>query len=326
MSKNTSNLLSKACLAYIIAGMAFLHIGCKKDSKSPVKLPVVKTISLTGELCSNIICNGLVLDNGGGKITACGMCWSTSQNPVIADPHTTDSMHINDSLNIDSFISHPDNFIPNRDYYLRAYATNSAGTSYGSTILISIDIDSNVYHTVLIGTQLWMVENLKVTRYRNGNPLLNITDNSIWINYNKGGYCNYNNDATKGILYGRLYNWYSIADTNNICPVGWRLPNSNDWSVLVTYLGGNDVAGGKMKEKGTDHWFAPNTGADNSSGFTALPAGNCGYGGTVSMGSSCGFWSDTSNRFTRGLLYNSAFLAGEGNDYSVLGLSVRCLK
>lgn len=119
------------------------------------------------------------------------------------------------------------------------------------------DIDGNVYHTVVIGRQVWMVENLKTTRYRNGDPIANVTGNTEWANIKTGAYCDYDNDPDNSITYGHLYNWYAVQDSRNIAPPGWRIPNDNDWKTLTTYLGGEDVAGGKLKE----------------TGFTALPGG-----------------------------------------------------
>lgn len=135
------------------------------------------------------------------------------------------------------------------------------------------DYDGNVYQTVLIGDQCWMMENLKVTHYRNGDPIPHVTDGVTWGNLTSGAYCNYNNDEGNVATYGRLYNWYAVDDSRNIAPAGWHVPSDAEWQTLVDYLGGDAVAGGKMKEAGTTHWASPNTGATNESGFTALPGG-----------------------------------------------------
>ena len=158
------------------------------------------------------------------------------------------------------------------------------------------DIDGNVYHTVTIGTQVWLVENLKVTHYRNGDPIPNVTDDAQWNSLTTGAYCNYSNDANNTDTYGCLYNWYAVNDGRNICPTGWHVPTNEEWSTLEMYLGGSSVAGGKMAEAGTTHWswLSPYTGATNESGFTALPGGfrfpSEGYEG---MGSFASFWSST---------------------------------
>jgi uncharacterized protein (TIGR02145 family) len=133
------------------------------------------------------------------------------------------------------------------------------------------DIDGNTYPIVEIGTQWWMAENLKAARYRNGNAIPNVTDSTAWAALTTGAYCNWGNDAGKAAVYGRLYNWYAVKDSRNIAPAGWHVPSDAEWQTLVDYLGGDAVAGGKMKETGTIHWNSHNTGATNESGFSALP-------------------------------------------------------
>ncbi len=156
------------------------------------------------------------------------------------------------------------------------------------------DIEGNIYHTVTIGTQLWMVENLKVTRYRNGDLIPNVSDFTQWNNLSIGAYCNYDNLSTNGITYGHLYNWYAVSDNRNICPKGWHVPSDDDWTILINYLGGKNLAGGKMKEIGTSHWNKPNTGADNISGFSALPGGlRLDDGSFKIIGSAAPWWSAT---------------------------------
>jgi len=124
-----------------------------------------------------------------------------------------------------------------------------------------VDIDGNFYHAVAIGTQVWMAENLRTTKYRDGSPIPNVTDSSVWILTTEGAYCNYNNDTTHSNTYGRLYNWYAVIDTRNIAPEGWHVPTQDEWNTLVQFLGGGAVAGGKLKETGTAHWNSPNRGA-----------------------------------------------------------------
>lgn len=145
------------------------------------------------------------------------------------------------------------------------------GISYSQTMT---DIDGNIYQTVTIGTQVWMAENLKVTHYRNGDAISNITDNTEWSNLTTGAYCNYDNDENNATTYGSLYNWYAVNDSRNIAPEGWHVPSDVELQTLVDYLGGSGVAGGKMKETGTTYWNRSNTGATNESGFSALPGGS----------------------------------------------------
>ena len=141
--------------------------------------------------------------------------------------------------------------------------------TYGSMT----DQDGNVYKTVNIGAQTWIAENLKTTRYRNGELIHYVTDNTQWKNLASGAYCNYNNDDKNKNVYGYLYNWYAVNDIRNLAPQGWHVPSDAEWTTLYSFLGGEDVAGFKLKESGIDHWNDPNSDANNESGFTALPGG-----------------------------------------------------
>ena len=158
------------------------------------------------------------------------------------------------------------------------------------------DIDGHVYLTVKIGNQWWMGENLKVTKYRNGDPIPNVTDDTEWYGLQTGAYCNYNNNSGNVGTYGRLYNGEAVKDARHIAPKGWHVPTKFEWQTLADYLGGDKIAGEKLKEIGLDHWNSPNTGATNESGFTALPGGNRnGYNGNfenLNMGAY--FWASSS--------------------------------
>lgn len=188
------------------------------------------------------------------------------------------------------------------------------------------DIDGNIYQTVTIGNQEWMVENLKVTHYRNGDAIPNVTDGITWSGLGTGAYCEYNNDSNNVATYGRLYNWYAVRDSRNIAPAKWHVPNDAEWQTLVDYLGGSSVAGGKMKETGTTHWAEPNTGATNESGFSALPGGlRSEYNGAyICMGIYGFFWSPTGvcSQLLR-YDYSEVYRDCESKVY---GFSVRCVK
>ena len=158
------------------------------------------------------------------------------------------------------------------------------------------DYDGDIYKTVKIGDQWWMMENLKVTRFRNGDAIPNITDNTVWTNMLTGAYCNYDNDEANVATYGRLYNWYAVNDGRNIAPEGWRIPSLDEgWETLFHFLAGDSVAGGKIKEAGTVHWRSANIGATNESGFCSLPGGYRGFnhGYFSFMGVASYFWSST---------------------------------
>lgn len=193
------------------------------------------------------------------------------------------------------------------------------------------DIDGNVYKTVKIGNQWWMAENLKVTRYRNGDAIPNVTNNSSWTGLNSGAYCYYDNNGSYDADYGALYNWYAVNDSRNIAPVGWHMPTDSEWQTLVDYLGGDYVAGGKLKETGTTHWTSPNYGATNESGFTGRPGGwRTNYDGDCNgMGGHTFYWSSTENRtdtaWNRDIVYDDAKVS-RGSDNKRYGFSVRLVK
>lgn len=193
-----------------------------------------------------------------------------------------------------------------------------------------MDIDGNVYQTIKIGNQWWMAENLKAIRYRNGEALPNVTGNSNWDNLSTGAYCNYDNNITYVETYGRLYNGYAVNDSRNIAPVGWHIPSDAEWQILVDFLGGTSVAGGKLKEADTTHWNSPNTDATNESGFSALPGGwRVHSGGFTNIGLVASFWSskeDNSNSLWSLHLYNFQSDVGHMDFIKRNGFSVRCIK
>jgi uncharacterized protein (TIGR02145 family) len=208
--------------------------------------------------------------------------------------------------------------------------TNSCNNDDDITPQIVADIDGNVYTTVTIGTQIWMVENLKVTRYRNGDLISNVTITTLWPNSTTGAYCWYNNDINNKATYGALYNWYAVSDSRNIAPTGWHVATDSEWTQLIDYLGGENVAGGKLKEIGFNHWYNPNTAATNESGFTALPGGLRGIYGGFGYDGYWGYWWSTSEDKTTPhynwvLNYDSS-IANRFTYSKIYGLSVRCVK
>ncbi len=136
-----------------------------------------------------------------------------------------------------------------------------------------LDADGNEYTSIIIGHQEWLIENLKTTKYADGTPIPNLTLNAQWIADGVGAYCWYDNDIAYKTPYGALYNWYAVSNAHGLAPTGWRIATETDWNTLISYLGGTAIAGGKLKEMGLTHWITPNTGATNSSGFTALGTG-----------------------------------------------------
>ncbi len=207
------------------------------------------------------------------------------------------------------------------------------GTPVGKFSDCIKDVDGNIYKTVTIGTQTWMAENLKTSKYNDGISIPNVKDNVEWYKLSTGAWAYYDNDTTKNAKYGKLYNWYAVSKTSNgnknVCPTGWHLPFNSEWMVLIDYLGGESVAGGKLKEVGTTSWDSPKTDATNTSLFSALPGGFLPYDQYFECVCYLGFWWSSSEFDADGacyhyLDYKKKYSAGSGSKGN--GLSVRCLK
>lgn len=351
MLKRSISVFSSFLTVFI---MVFL-VGCSDNDTSTGSgdsddstVPVVTTALVPLVTQTIAQCGGDVTSDGGFTVTARGVCWSSVATPTVADSKT------NEGPGTASFTSWLTDLSPSTSYYVRAYATNSTGTGYGETRpftteplgdpdsngLIS-DIDGNVYLIIRIGDQWWMAENLRVTHYRNGDAITNVTDANVWDDLTSGAYCEYNNDESYVPIRGRLYNWYAVDDDRLIAPEGWHLPTDADWKELEMFLGmsqtdadsvgwrGTDE-GGKLKEASTGLWRSPNTGATNQSGFSARPAGYRDYGGTfIHLSVSALFWSSTeiSNgyAFDRYLYYDHSQIS-RGSSPEYRGASVRCVK
>jgi uncharacterized protein (TIGR02145 family) len=194
---------------------------------------------------------------------------------------------------------------------------------------IVTDIDGNLYHTVKIGAQIWMVENLKVTKFNDGTAIPYVTIDSAWNLLSTSGYCWYNNDIAYKNPYGGLYNWYAV-NSGKLAPIGWHVPTDAEWDTLNVFLGGTTQAGGKLKESGLSHWNSPNTAATNETGFTALPNGMRAYSGKfLYQGIEAFFWSSTQYSATGALGCEMEY--GNGHTFKpyspkLSGMSVRCIK
>lgn len=165
--------------------------------------------------------------------------------------------------------------------------------SFSQTIT---DYDGNIYNTATIGSQVWLQQNLKTSHYRNGDLIPNVTNGSSWSILTTGARCYYNNDSVSySAVYGTLYNFYAASDLRGICPAGFHLPTEQEWTTLVDYLGGHNLAGGKMKETGTTYWQTPNTGATNLSGFSALGTGYRYYQGNFDYFRQHSYWCSSTS-------------------------------
>ncbi len=313
----------------LIVAFAFLIFSCNKtnDNATP---PVLTTTAISAITGTTAMSGGTISNDGGEAVTARGVCWSTTPNPTVSNSKTTDG------TGIGTFSSAITGLNTNTTYYIRAYATNSAGTSYGNQLSLATtfvcggnitDIDGNVYETVSIGSQCWMKENLKTSKYNDGANIptgLSIAD---WISTTNGAYTMYNNNPINDTIYGKLYNWHAV-NTGKLAPAGWHVPTNEEWQTLTNYLGVNP--GNKMKD--TTLWVhylgITNT---NSSGFTARPAGIRDENGTyINKGQTASFWTSTEHVYARHALhvllgYN---VSGTGTfwDKDEKGFSVRCIK
>jgi len=218
-------------------------------------------------------------------------------------------------------------FIRSKDDWGNMSISSDTITTFPCEIVT--DFEGNNYKTTKIGDQVWMAENLKTTKYNDGTSIPLVTDPTTWSNLTTPGYCWYNNDQAYKATYGALYNWFTV-NTGKLCSTNWHVPSDTEWTTLTDYLGGANVAGGKLKEVDTTHWNSPNTGTTNESGFTALPGGHCLYDGTFgNIGNTGNWWSSTefnaTNALYRYLFYSNADLYQSFlNEKS--GFSVRCVK
>jgi uncharacterized protein (TIGR02145 family) len=192
------------------------------------------------------------------------------------------------------------------------------------------DQDGNIYKTITIGSQTWMAENLRTTKYRDGSRInMSIED---WSDWTQGYFCEYNNTRNPDSIatYGRLYNWNALNSSRNIAPTGWRVPTQEDWETLIAFLGGGAFVGGKLKEIGVTHWNDPNLEANNESGFTALPGGyRADNGGFLGMGQNANFWTNLELSSNSGQNFNlSAGAGGVGSylGFKSFGFSLRLIK
>jgi uncharacterized protein (TIGR02145 family) len=292
--------------------------------------PILKTNDISELSATSVVCGGNITSDEGARIKSRGVCWSTEKLPTLENNITIDGKGTG------SFNSSITGLTPNTKYYLRAYATNRKGTSYGNQIEFATydgsmsDQDNNVYPYVKIGTQVWLATNLKVTHFNNGDPIPLCTGDDIeWQNLTTAAYC-----GPIIATYGALYNWYAVNDSRGIAPAGWHVASDNEWMTLINYCGGQTIAALKLKEAGVAHWGLETNGQydprENETRFTALPGGyRFNIGGSY-MISEVGYWW-TSSEYDQShahyyLMYNASSFVDRDYTCKFAGMSVRCVK
>jgi uncharacterized protein (TIGR02145 family) len=320
-------LSESICIIFIIIVLG----GCKK-----VTLPEVVTTEVSSITLNTAISGGEITSDGGGDILEKGVCWNTTGDPTIADAKTSNGK------GSASFTGNISGLQKGSGYYVRAYATNSAGTAYGEQYIFSTkidDVDGNQYMTVPIGLQIWMAENLKTRKYNDNSQIPLVTDNTAWTNLVTPAYCwAQNNEELYKPLYGAIYNFYAAA-TGKICPTGWHVPTDDNFKTLEISIGMTQVQADATEWRGTDQgkqmkntsgWNTGENGS-NTSGFAALPAGYRAYSSGISegIGLITYFWTATEQNEDIGLyrrLDGNNDKVHRSGTYKQAGKSIRCVK
>lgn len=309
----------------------------KEDTLIPY-LPKIITTNVNTISYFDALSGGQILSSGFDSIISKGVCWG--KDSLI----TINSLNTNNGKGSMSFQSKLTDLEYGTTYFVRAYATNSYGTSYGDILSFKTslplfvkgggvkDIDGNNYQTIIINNQEWMAENLKTTKLNDGSIIPYPYENISWLNIKSPGYCIYDNNTKFKDEFGCLYNGYTI-ETNKLCPTGWHVPIKSEWEVMNQFLGGDNVSGGSFKFKGDVYWAKPNIGATNLSGFSAKGSGvRTGGGYFVNKTKEECFWINEANKlvpyhqlFNTSLKYSVTNLYFSSS-YLDQGFSVRCVK
>lgn len=307
----------------------FILISCEEESK--IKIPSVTTLQVTKISQIKATCKLYITSDGGANVYETGIYWGITPNPSSENASYT-------TLTVDDTMIVPINdLLPNTQYYCCAFARNEIGIAYGeikkfATLAQTIieDIDGNVYKTLSIGNQEWMIENLKTTKYNNGVSIGTTEPGNLNIEreINPKYQWVFNGDNSNIQDYGRLYTWYAVTDPRNVCPSGWHVPSLDEVKILVNSLEKPSFGAAELKEQGSNHWIVENT-ASNLSGFTALGGGKRTYYGLWDEFKIGGYWWSTTEE---GFSAVSLELRSAGSNviyrpvFKSDGLSVRCVK
>ena len=285
---------------------------------------------------------GNVISDGGADVHAKGVCYSYNPNPTI---HTSINVTY-DGSGMGGFVSSITGLTNFTRYYVRAYAINTIGITYGEEKTFFtmpnpcpgapfvIDVSGNVYETVQIGNQCWMKSNLRVNKYRNGDTITTGLAVTNWLSTTQGAFVVYDDFSSNDLVFGKLYNHYAVTDNRGLCPTGWRVPSDSDYLSLINNFGGLNIAGGALKDTvnlpNIGGWQNPNVGATNNSGFSALPGGLRDINGNFNGISLFSYWW-TSTLLTGRYSVSCKLFSGNSQIYrevgtSTNGYSVRCLR
>ncbi|MBL7956534.1 MAG: fibrobacter succinogenes major paralogous domain-containing protein [Flavobacteriales bacterium] len=308
---------------------------------SSVVPPVLNTLPVTSITATDAYSGGEVTNEGGASVTQRGVCWSN--NPI---PTTTDNL-TNDGSGPGSYSSFITGLANGGTYYVRAYAVNSAGVAYGNQVQFIAtdgspplftsgpgvsDVEGNQYPSIIMSNgQEWMAVNLRTSTYANGDPIPNQPNSSTWTNNSSvGAWAYFDNNSFYEQPYGKLYNWYAVSDVRNVCPTGWHVPSDSEWTEFTDFLGGELVAGAKLRSTDSQYWNDASS-ATNTSGFSGQPGGlRESDGDFVGMSTEAFWWTATANgsstAWYRQVDQSSISVYRGGNESRRYGRSIRCLR
>lgn len=335
----------KPILIICLFAFALVFTNCETDEPETAAVVTEDVKNVTAFSAQS---GGKIIAESNDEVLYRGVCWSRIQNPTLSDSVSADS----DGLN--AFTNNILHLNANQTYYVRAFVITTHDTLYGNQVEFITpdyilfneeleygtvtDIDGNEYKTITIGTQTWMAENLKVTRFRNGEAIGNETDLNKWGHFQitTSAYCWYNNDIANKQVYGALYNWYAASDPRNIAPEGWHVSSAEDWQTLAQYLGGGQSSfyyadGNRLKETTTAHWrqLDFNRWASNNTGFTALAGGKVASPpfGFMDLGHGCAyFWTSTGTWDGSTCCYVGSSIELDALEPNCRGFTIRCVK
>lgn len=312
-----------------LMGSVLLYSSCDGLKDMAEDLAEVKTL-YTSEITTNSAkCSGEIISDGGGEVLDRGICYGLS-----IDPTTTDAK-VSRGTGTGNFSCALTGLNPNTVYYLRAYAENSKGVSYGESIILKTytatvqDIDGNTYYTLTIGDQEWMASNLRAKHYNDGQMITELSNGSQWVQSNGGAYSAMNNDMGNAPIYGLLYNWHAVG-SGKLAPAGWHVATDAEWNTMLNTIGWDAKTAKKLRTMGMEHWSSQWPEGTNESGFSATGSGernSIGNADYAFFKDRCGIWTSTDNSATSAYFYNiKADQVEKASGHRRHGFAVRCIK